>query len=148
MVPPCPIVIDTTGKGFVFTSAADGADFDWSGSGKKIRSGWTGKNSDNAFLVLPGPDGLVHNGTQLFGDFTPQPPTDTPNGFNALAVYDTPERGGNGDGILDARDAIWPQLRLWIDANHDGISQPEELFTLPEFDQSRLQTRQQNGSVR
>jgi hypothetical protein len=92
---------------------------------------WTAPGANNAFLTLPGADGLVHNGTQLFGNHTPQPPSGTPNGFAALAVYDDLKNGGNGDGVIDSRDAVFASLRLWIDANHDGISQPEELHTLP-----------------
>jgi hypothetical protein len=45
-----------------------------------------------------------------------------------LAQYDS-----NGDGVIDASDPIYSQLRLWVDANHDGISQPRELHTLPEM---------------
>jgi hypothetical protein len=104
--------------------------FDISGTGYPIQMGWTAKDSDNEFLALPGTDGLVHNGKQLFGNFTFQPPSDVRNGFAALAVYDDPKNGGNGDGIIDSRDAIFSSLRLWIDANHDGVSQPGELHTL------------------
>jgi hypothetical protein len=130
---PCgsPIVLDISGQGYNLTSAAQGVMFDLKGDGKLWQMAWTAKGANNAFLALPGADGLVHSGQQLFGNFTPQPKSDTPNGFSALAVYDLPANGGNGDGIIDARDAIFSSLRLWIDANHDGISQPEELHTLP-----------------
>lgn len=113
------------------TSAANGVLFDISGTGHPVQIGWTAISSDNAFLALPGSDGMVHNGKELFGNFTPQPPSSDPNGFRALAVYDQPENGGNGDGIIDGRDQIFSSLRLWIDANHDGICQSEELHTLP-----------------
>jgi hypothetical protein len=130
---PCtsPIIIDVSGKGFDLTSAANGVQFDIYGNGHPVQISWTASNSNNAFLALPGTDGVVHSGKQLFGNMTSQPPSDTPNGFAALAVYDDPKNGGNGDGVIDAKDAIFSSLRLWIDANHDGISQPEELYTLP-----------------
>jgi hypothetical protein len=131
---PCgqsPIVIDLDGNGFHLTDAANGVRFDISGTGNLIQMGWTAAGSNNAFLALPGADGQIHNGQQLFGNFTPQPPSDQPNGFAALAAYDDPNKGGNGDGIIDARDAVFALLRLWVDDNHDGISQPEELHTLP-----------------
>jgi len=119
------------GNGFHLTNAANGVKFDISGTNNPIQMGWTASGADNAFLCLPDSNGKCDDGKDLFGNVTPQPVSDTPNGFAALAVLDDPKNGGNGDGIIDSRDAIFASLRLWIDANHDGISQPEELHTLP-----------------
>jgi hypothetical protein len=40
--------------------------------------------------------------------------------------------------VIDARDAVFASLRLWRDANHDGVSQPEELHALPSLDVARI----------
>ena len=84
---PCsPIILDLNGKGFVLTDAAHGVIFDISGTGKPIQLAWIAAGADNAFLALPGADGLVHNGKQLFGNFTPQPASDHRGVRRAAAV--------------------------------------------------------------
>jgi flagellar biosynthesis regulator FlaF len=39
----------------------------------------------------------------------------------------------NQDGVMDANDAVFANLRVWQDLNQDGISQPNELKTLSEL---------------
>lgn len=129
-----PIVIDVDNSGFSMTDAAGGVIFDMLKDGVPLGLSWTKAGSTNALLVLDrNANGTIDNGEELFGDVTPQPASSAPNGFVALAEYDNPANGGNGNRKLDSQDAIFSQLRLWQDTNHNGYSESSELRPLSEL---------------
>ena len=99
--------------------------FDHDGDGVLTRTGWAGE--DDALLVWDrNANGTIDTGAELFGDFTQLPNgTLAPNGFAALAALDA-----NGDGILDASDPAFAELKLWRDSSQDGVSQGGEFITL------------------
>lgn len=130
-----PIILSLHGNNFILTGDEDGVYFDLNADGVAERTAWTSPGYNQAFLVLDrNGNGFIDDGTELFGNFTAQPSSDDPNGFLALAVFDLPEEGGNGDGSVTAQDSIFADLALWVDVNHDGVSQPNELTYLFESD--------------
>jgi hypothetical protein len=98
---------------------------------------------DEGFLAMDrSGNGLVDDGAELFGVGTPLvlDGRNSPNGFVGLAQYDSRELGGNDDGFITAADAIWPQLRIWLDTNADGISTADEMRSLRSYGISALET--------
>ena len=127
-----PIVIDVDGDGFDLTNAEDGVLFDLDADGTADMLSWTAVESDDAWLFLDRNDNdTVDDGTELFGNFTPQPPSESPNGFIALAVYDEAANGGNNDGKIGPEDSIYDELLLWQDIDHDGNSTGANSFRSP-----------------
>ncbi|MBV6389634.1 MAG: hypothetical protein JNIBNLAF_01281 [Nitrosomonas europaea] len=125
--PRDPIILDLDGDGLETVGLASNVYFDHDGDGVLTRTGWVGKN--DALLVWDrNADGVIDTGAELFGDFTPlSNGTLAPNGFAALASLDA-----NGDGILDASDPAFTELKLWRDVSQDGVSQGGEFITLAE----------------
>lgn len=96
------------------------------------------------FLVKPNAQGRVMGVDQMFGDNTFGPDGRfAADGFAALAKWDGTDLdgrvGGRGpasigsaapDGVINRKDAVYSELRLWADRDRNGVSSPEELVTL------------------
>ncbi|NLY16166.1 MAG: hypothetical protein GXZ05_07260 [Gammaproteobacteria bacterium] len=123
--PRDPIILDLDGNGLQTVGLASNIYFDHNGDGILSKTGWVGEG--DALLIWDrNSNGLIDNGAELFGDFTPMPDGSlAPNGFAALAALDA-----NGDGILDASDPAFAELKLWVDSDQNAVTGEGELISL------------------
>jgi hypothetical protein len=127
---PILINLDSVGLNDHLTSPEDGVVFDIGGRGVPAHVSWPRAGSQVGFLArdLDG-NGRIDNGEELFGNATvTRSGVRAANGFDALRDLDE-----NGDGKITASDHVFSSLVLWIDRNHNGISEPSELRTLSEL---------------
>jgi hypothetical protein len=120
-----PLTLDLDGDGIETVSANSGITFDFDGDGLKTGTGWV--KGDDGFLVLDrNGNGTIDNGSELFGvDTVKSNGQKATDGFDALRDLDS-----NGDGVFDAQDAAFSDVRVWQDLNQDGIAQSSELKSL------------------
>lgn len=120
-----PLILDLDGDGLELAGATGAVLFDHNADGIKTGTGWV--HPDDGLLVrdLDG-NGVIDTGRELFGvDTIKSDGALAANGFDALKDLDS-----DGDGFITSADAAFGELRVWQDANQDGISQAGELNTL------------------
>lgn len=125
-----PIILDLDGNGVGTVSkfGYHGAMFDHDGDGIATATGWVDK-SDGLLVRDVNGDGKINDGSELFGDNTRLANGElATSGIEALRDLDD-----NGDGVIDANDKAFAQLKVWQDKNGDGISSDDELMSLAEL---------------
>jgi hypothetical protein len=124
--PCCSPVLIGYGQTLRMSGLDNGVLFDIDADGRLDYIGWPSAGATMAFLVLDrNHNGRIDDGRELFGTATGTPSGAGTNGFAALEQFDC-----NSDGVIDRRDAIWTELALWFDANHDGITDAGEIVPL------------------
>lgn len=126
--PRDPLAIDLGALGIELTTLENGVNFDLDKNGFAEKTAWIGL--EDGFLCLDrNGNSKIDDGGELFGDQVElSNGAISVSGFEALADFDE-----DGDGVIDHNDTVWNDLRVWIDANHNGISDSGELKTLNEL---------------
>ena len=124
-----PIVLNLDGGGLRLSDPD--VTFDILADGAPQTLSWTLPGAGDAFLALDRDnDGVITDGRELFGNVTPLGWTfagaPARHGFEALEFFDQPANGGNGNGGIDSGDDVFRSLVVWVDANHDGITDAGE----------------------
>ncbi len=114
-----PIILDLGEDGI---SLAGSVLFDMDGDGQPQTVAWT--NGQDGILVMDiDGSGGIENGREVLSPWF--------NGGNFVDALDAlGSLDSNADGIIDSNDAAFVNLRVWIDANSDGVTDASELLTL------------------
>ena len=123
-----PIILDLNGDGVRTQSIDAGVKFDLFDDGVAISTGWV-SGGDGLLVLDRNHDGQIKDGSELFGSATRLSNGEkASDGYAALRELDS-----NGDGTISSDDAIYGDLRVWVDSNSDGISGAGETKTLAEL---------------
>jgi hypothetical protein len=129
-----PLVLDLDGGGISNSGIEPGYPilFDHDGDGVRNATGWVGAGEAIVVRDLDG-NGTIDSGREIFGDNTlltrgPKAGQRAADGFEAMADLDS-----NNDGQFNAADAAFASVKLWKDANQNGISEAGELFTFAQM---------------
>ena len=135
------MVIDLDGDGVETTTEENGVYFDHDNNGFAEKTAWVGK--DDGLLVRDiNNNGQIDDGTELFGNNSVlSNGQKAANGFEALKDLDS-----NEDGIFNNSDTAWNQIKVWKDANSNGIVDEGELLTLEQANISSINLAYQNQS--
>jgi hypothetical protein len=119
------LVVDLDGNGVSLVRRTKSrALFDMNGDGTRDDTGWISKR--DGFLVIDrNNDGRITDASEL--SFLSEDPS-AKNSLAGLGSLDS-----NGDNILDKKDARFGELKIWVDANGNGVSDPGELKSLAEL---------------
>jgi hypothetical protein len=121
---PTPLVLDLNGDGVHTTAVQQGVVFDVAAKGQVQLTAWTDGQDGLLALDLNG-DGKINDGKELFGSGTATSEGKATDGYAALAQYDL-----NADGVIDAKDAVFDKLQVWVDGNIDAVTDTGELHSL------------------
>jgi len=122
-----PLALDLNGGGVRTLNVVTGVRFDIDGDGAIDRTGWVAPGEGLLARDLSG-DGVINDGSELFGTATRLPDGSlAQEGFQALAALDT-----NADGRVGTSDSAFAELRVWLDADSDAVTDPGELKTMAE----------------
>jgi hypothetical protein len=97
--------------------------FDMNAWGVANKTGWVSP-TDGLLVSDFNANGQIDDVGELFGDKSYK------NGFEQLRA----EADSNNDGKIDSNDELYNTLKVWVDANGDGVAQNDELHSLKELD--------------
>jgi hypothetical protein len=135
-----PIILDINGDGIKTLSISSGVNFDLFADGNNVNTGWV--SSGDGLLVLDrNHDGQINDGSELFGSSTTLASgAKAPDGYVALRELDS-----NHDGVISNSDANFDELRVWVDANSDGISGAGETKSLASLEITKIELQAKAG---
>ena len=143
-----PLMLDLNGDGVQTTNLQNGTAFDLDADGDLDKTAWADKRDGLLVMDLNGDD-KIGDGRELFGSATVLKTGETAtDGFKALGDLDD-----NQDGLIDANDPAFAKLKVWVDANGNGVTDEGELKSLQELGivslklNAQASDMQQNGNT-